>query len=313
MNNHITAILISGSIPTFWCLDLLIFIAIQLTDPRMEIQPWVLGVAEVGLLAIFGVAIWLTLVKAYKLRDAAVEEITGITDEEVKKRGEPHPLHAVLGSSASSPNTEDLFDFILFVGPGGQSDGRTAPSFLAVQLAQRRVHMGVFAASRWQSDFKIVSGLIELGHFEGTEPQAVELAAVQGNIGLCSSCPPGAIDKHIVSHLDVISWAASSVGISDLTGLGCFERGMGGLNGFSVFLQKVRGLRGRLDRRRKRKSREREGFSSMFELKGRTICPDMDRCVVCKLKGWDKFCTSVMLGLNEATKGLLDCSIHAFC
>uniref|UniRef100_A0A0G4FY39 Uncharacterized protein n=1 Tax=Chromera velia CCMP2878 TaxID=1169474 RepID=A0A0G4FY39_9ALVE len=173
--------------------------------------------------------------------------------------------------------------------------------------------MGVFAASRWQGDFEIVSGLIELGHFEGTEPQAVELAAVQGNIGLGSGCPPGAMDKHIVPHLDVIGWAASSVGISDLTGLGCFERGTGGLNGFSVFLQKVRGLGGRLDRRRKRKSREREGFSSVFELKGRAACPDMDRCVVCKLKGWDEFRPSVMLGLNEATEGLLDCSIHAFC
>eukprot|EP00820_Chromera_velia_P014720 Cvel_24833.t1-p1 / transcript=Cvel_24833.t1 / gene=Cvel_24833 / organism=Chromera_velia_CCMP2878 / gene_product=hypothetical protein / transcript_product=hypothetical protein / location=Cvel_scaffold2738:21974-24674(+) / protein_length=307 / sequence_SO=supercontig / SO=protein_coding / is_pseudo=false len=182
---------------------------------------------------------------------------------------EPHPLHTILGSSASSPNTEDLFDFILFIGPGGQSDSRTAPSFVAVQLAQRRVYMGVFAASRWQGDFEIVSGLIELGHFKGTEPQAVELAAVQWDIGLCSSCPPGVMDKHIVPHLDVVGGAASPVGISDLTGLSCFERGAGGLNGFSVFLQKVRGLGGRLDRRRKRKSREREGFSSVFELKGR--------------------------------------------
>uniref|UniRef100_A0A0G4IEF5 Uncharacterized protein n=1 Tax=Chromera velia CCMP2878 TaxID=1169474 RepID=A0A0G4IEF5_9ALVE len=173
--------------------------------------------------------------------------------------------------------------------------------------------MGVFAASRWQSDFEIVSGLIELGHFEGTEPQAVELAAVQGDIGLCSSCPPGAMDKHIVPHLDVVGWAASPVGILDLTELGCFERGAGGLNGFSVFLQKVRGLGGRLDRRRKRKSREREGSSSVFKLKGRTTCPDMDRCVVCKLKGRDEFHLSVMLGLNEAMEGLLDCSIHAFC
>uniref|UniRef100_A0A0G4HM23 Uncharacterized protein n=1 Tax=Chromera velia CCMP2878 TaxID=1169474 RepID=A0A0G4HM23_9ALVE len=144
--------------------------------------------------------------------------------------------------------------------------------------------MGVFAASRWQGDFKIVSGLIELGHFEGTEPQAVEFAAVQGNIGLCSGCPLGAMDKHIVPHLDVVGWAASSVGISDLTGLGCFEKGMGGLNSFSMFLQKVRGLGGRLDRRRKRKSREHEGFSSVFELKRRATCPDMDRCVVCKRK-----------------------------
>uniref|UniRef100_A0A0G4H763 Uncharacterized protein n=1 Tax=Chromera velia CCMP2878 TaxID=1169474 RepID=A0A0G4H763_9ALVE len=175
------------------------------------------------------------------------------------------------------------------------------------------MHMGVFAASRWQGDFEIVSGLIELGHFEGTEPQAVELAAVQWDIGLCSSCPPGAMDKHIVPHLDVVGGAASPVGISDLTGLGCFERGAGGLNGFSVFLQKVRGLGGRLDRRRKRKSREREGFSSVFELKGRAACPDMDRCVVCKLKGRDEFHLSVMLGLNEAMEGLLDCSIHAFC
>eukprot|EP00820_Chromera_velia_P012801 Cvel_5268.t2-p1 / transcript=Cvel_5268.t2 / gene=Cvel_5268 / organism=Chromera_velia_CCMP2878 / gene_product=hypothetical protein / transcript_product=hypothetical protein / location=Cvel_scaffold243:64392-68026(+) / protein_length=596 / sequence_SO=supercontig / SO=protein_coding / is_pseudo=false len=226
---------------------------------------------------------------------------------------EPHPLHAVLSSSASSPNTKDLFDFIFFVGPGGQSDGRTAPSFVAVQLAQRHVHMGVFAASRWQSDFEIVSGLIELGHFEGTEPQAVKLAAVQGNIGLCSSCPPGAMDKHIVPHLDVVGWAASSVGISDLTRLGCFESGTGGLNSFFIFLQKVRGLGGRLNKRRKRKSREREGFSSVFELKGRATCPDMDRYVVCTLKRRDEFRPSVMLGLNEAMEGLLDCLIHAFC
>uniref|UniRef100_A0A0G4FSZ3 Uncharacterized protein n=1 Tax=Chromera velia CCMP2878 TaxID=1169474 RepID=A0A0G4FSZ3_9ALVE len=122
--------------------------------------------------------------------------------------------------------------------------------------------MGVFAASHWQGDFKIVSGLIKLGHFEGTEPQAVKLAAIQGNIGLCSGYPPGAMDKHIVPHLDVIGWAVSSVGISDLTGLGCFERDTSGLNSFSMFLQKARGLGERLDRRRKRKSREREGFSS---------------------------------------------------
>uniref|UniRef100_A0A0G4HGE1 Uncharacterized protein n=1 Tax=Chromera velia CCMP2878 TaxID=1169474 RepID=A0A0G4HGE1_9ALVE len=175
--------------------------------------------------------------------------------------------------------------------------------------------MGSGDTFRWQGDFKIIFelGLIELGYFEGTEPQAVELAAVQGNIGLCSSCLPGVMDKHIVPHLDVIGWAASPVGISDLTGLGCFERGAGGLNGFFVFLQKVRGLGGRLDRRRKRKSREHEGFSSVFKLKRRATCPDMDRCVVYKLKGRDKFRPSVMLGLNEATEGLLDCSIHAFC
>uniref|UniRef100_A0A0G4HZP5 Uncharacterized protein n=1 Tax=Chromera velia CCMP2878 TaxID=1169474 RepID=A0A0G4HZP5_9ALVE len=162
-------------------------------------------------------------------------------------------------------------------------------------------------------DFEIVSELIKLGHFEGTEPQAVELAAVQGNIRLCSGCPSGAMDKHIVPHLDVVGWAASPVGISDLTGLGCFERSMSGLNSFFMFLQKVRGLEGRLDRRRKRKSREREGFSSVFELKGRATCPDMDRCVVCKLKGRDEFRPLVMLGLNEAMEGLLNCSIHAFC
>uniref|UniRef100_A0A0G4HDN5 Uncharacterized protein n=1 Tax=Chromera velia CCMP2878 TaxID=1169474 RepID=A0A0G4HDN5_9ALVE len=173
--------------------------------------------------------------------------------------------------------------------------------------------MGVFVASRWQCDFEIVSGLIELGHSEGTEPQAVELAAIQGNIGLCSGCPPGAMDKYIVPHLDVVGWAASSVGISDLTGLGCFERGTGSLNSFFIFLKKVRGLGGRLARRKKRKSREREGFSSVFELKGRATCPDMDRCVVYKLKGRDEFYPPVMLGLNEATEGLLDCSIHVFC
>uniref|UniRef100_A0A0G4F5U6 Uncharacterized protein n=1 Tax=Chromera velia CCMP2878 TaxID=1169474 RepID=A0A0G4F5U6_9ALVE len=121
------------------------------------------------------------------------------------------------------------------------------------------------------------------------------------------------MDKHIVPHLDVVGWAASSVGISDLTGLGCFERGTGGLNGFSVFFQKVRGLGGRLDRKRKRKSREREGFSSVFELKERATCPNMNRCVACKLKGRDEFRPSVILGLNEATKSLLDCSIHVFC